>query len=142
MASTIFWLLTLAFYYAVDWHSAWMILGAAYVIVCVPLHWVCLSGPERDLSALTSKTSGDWPELTGPERKRGMRWMVVSIIFSGYLMGTVMTLWVTNVQDLGHSAALAAFADAVIDPVWVSNTPCSRFYCAGSYARCHALRHG
>ena len=31
-------------------------------------------------------------------------------------MGAVMTLWVTNVQDLGHTAAMAAFAGAVIGP--------------------------
>ncbi|MEL7180124.1 MAG: hypothetical protein AAFN63_09855 [Pseudomonadota bacterium] len=42
--------------------------------------------------------------------------MVISFIFSGYLMGAVMTLWVTNVQDLGHSAAMAALAGAVIGP--------------------------
>jgi hypothetical protein len=45
-----------------------------------------------------------------------MFWMVVSFLFSGYVMGAVMTLWVTNVQDLGHSAALAAIAGAVIGP--------------------------
>ena len=42
--------------------------------------------------------------------------MVISFIFSGYLMGAVMTLWVTNVQDLGHTAAMAALAGAVIGP--------------------------
>ncbi len=31
-------------------------------------------------------------------------------------MGAVMTLWVTNVQDLGHTAAMAALAGAVIGP--------------------------
>jgi MFS family permease len=45
-----------------------------------------------------------------------MLWMVTSFIFSGYLMGAVMTLWVTNVEDLGHSAAMAALAGAVIGP--------------------------
>ena len=42
--------------------------------------------------------------------------MVLSFIFSGYLMGAVMTLWVTKVQDLGHTAAMAALAGAVIGP--------------------------
>lgn len=116
VASTIFWPLTLALYEAVDWRSAWVILGCAYLAVCVPLHWFSLSGKERDLSAPQSKDGPDWPELTGHTRKQGMRWMVTSFIFSGYLMGSVMTLWVTNVQDLGHSAAMAALAGAVIGP--------------------------
>ncbi|MEN0001291.1 MAG: hypothetical protein AAF940_10435 [Pseudomonadota bacterium] len=42
--------------------------------------------------------------------------MVISFLLSGYLIGAVMTLWVTNVQDLGHSAAMAALAGAVIGP--------------------------
>ena len=42
--------------------------------------------------------------------------MVISFVFSGYLMGAVMTLWVTNVQDLGHTAGMAALAGAVIGP--------------------------
>ena len=42
--------------------------------------------------------------------------MVTSFVFSGYVMGAVMTLWVTNAQDLGHSAAMAALAGAVIGP--------------------------
>lgn len=115
VASTIFWPLTLALYEAVDWRSAWMILGAAYLAICAPLHWMCLAGPERDLTK-PGGSSGDWPELSGLARRRGMAWMVASFIFSGYLMGAVMTLWVTNVQDLGHSAAMAALAGAVIGP--------------------------
>ncbi|MEL6913042.1 MAG: MFS transporter [Pseudomonadota bacterium] len=115
VASTIFWPLTLVLYEAVDWRSAWMILGASYLTVCVPVHWLCLAGPERDLDAPGTR-NGDWPELTGSARRRGMAWMVCSFIFSGYLMGAVMTLWVTNVQDLGHTAAMAALAGAVIGP--------------------------
>lgn len=116
VASTIFWPLTLALYETIDWRSAWVILGGAYLVVCVPLHWLCLGGPERDLEAPPSDKTTEWPVLTGTARQRGMIWMVVSFVFSGYLMGAVMTLWVTNVQDLGHSAALAALAGAVIGP--------------------------
>ncbi len=116
VASTIFWPLTLALHDAVDWRSAWLILGLAYLVVCVPLHWWSLSGPESDPAASKSETGDQWPELTGRDRRRGMLWMVTSFMFSGYLMGAVMTLWVTNVQDLGHTAALAALAGAVIGP--------------------------
>jgi len=116
VASTIFWPLTLALHGAVDWRNAWVILGLAYLAICVPLHWWSLRGPERDPSAPKSRASDHWPELTGDARRRGMLWMVTSFIFSGYLMGAVMTLWVTNVQDLGHTAALAALAGAVIGP--------------------------
>lgn len=45
-----------------------------------------------------------------------MLWMVVSFVFSNYVMGAMMTLWLANVQDLGHSAAMAALAGAVIGP--------------------------
>ncbi|MCJ8332648.1 MAG: MFS transporter [Epibacterium sp.] len=116
VASTIFWPVTLALHDALDWRSVWLILGMAYLVICVPLHWLSLSGPERVLSAPKQNAVEDWPELKGAERKRGMLWMVTSFIFSGYLMGAVMTLWVTNVQDLGHTAAMAALAGAVIGP--------------------------
>ena len=72
-----------------------------------------------------------WPELTGEARKRGMLWMVISFIFSGYLMGAVMTLWVTNVQDLGHSAAMAALAGAVADASFRMNWPDAAKRCHG-----------
>lgn len=116
VASTIFWPVTLAVYETVDWRTTWMILGAMYLAVCVPLHWMCLSGKERDPDAPKPSVDHHWPELTGQARRQGMIWMVASFVFSGYLMGAVMTLWVTNVQDLGHSAALAALAGAVIGP--------------------------
>ena len=116
VASTIFWPLTLQLYEAVDWRSTWLILGLAYVVICVPLHWAALAGPERDMNSSEAVHNSDWPELTGSARKRGMRWMVISFVFSGYIMGAVMTLWVTNVEEIGHSAAMAALAGAVIGP--------------------------
>lgn len=116
VASTVFWPFTLALYEAVDWREAWLILGAVYLVICVPLHWMSLGGKERDHRATRKHSDHDWPELNGPSRKRGMIWMVTSFVFSGYLMGAVMTLWVTNVQDLGHSAGIAALAGAVIGP--------------------------
>lgn len=115
VASTVFWPLTLALYTAMDWRATWVILGVAYLVVAVPLHWLALSGPEHAPDKPPAATS-DWPELTGDARKRGMLWMAISFVFAGYLMGAVMTLWVTNVQDLGHTAALAALAGAVIGP--------------------------
>lgn len=116
VASTIFWPLTLWFYTRFGWEASWVILGIATLLISVPLHYYGLRGPLRDLDAPKQATSVDWPELRGEARKRGMFWMVVSFLFSGYLIGAVMTLWVTNVQDLGHSAALAAIAGAVIGP--------------------------
>lgn len=116
VASTIFWPLTLWLYTLVGWQTTWVVLGLAYLVVSLPIHFLALGGPMRELGRETAKTSMDWPELTGPLRRKGMIWMVVSFIFSGYLMGAVMTLWVTNVQDLGHTAAMAALAGAVIGP--------------------------
>lgn len=116
VASTIFWPLTLALYNAHGWQTTWAILGVAYLCVCLPLHAIVLRGGARDPEDVQRAQSLDWPLLQGEARKRGMFWMVVSFVFSGYLMGAVMTLWVTNVQDLGHSAAMAALAGAVIGP--------------------------
>ncbi|SMR81264.1 Predicted arabinose efflux permease, MFS family [Aliiroseovarius halocynthiae] len=116
VASTIFWPITLWLYNWQGWQATWFILGMAYVLVCVPLHFFTLARPMTDAGTTNQAELADWPELTGQDRKRGMIWMLVSFIFSGYLMGAVMTLWVTNVQDLGHTAAMAAFAGAVIGP--------------------------
>lgn len=115
VASTIFWPLTLALFNRFGWETTWIILGMAYLVVCLPIHFLALRGAEKDPDA-PKPNQTDWPELTGEARKRGMLWMVISFIFSGYLMGAVMTLWVTNVQDLGHTAAMAALAGAVIGP--------------------------
>ena len=116
VASTIFWPLTLVLFNIHGWQLTWMILGAAYLIVCLPIHAIVLNGPERDNAGVGKALAPNWPELQGEARKRGMLWMVLSFIFSGYLMGAIMTLWVTNVQDLGHTAAMAAVAGAVIGP--------------------------
>lgn len=115
VASTIFWPLTLALYTAYDWRLSWMLLGAAYLLICVPVHYLSLGGPEHAPDKPREAVS-HWPELTGAARKRGMLWMVISFVFASYLMGAVMTLWVTNVQDMGHTAAMAALAGAVIGP--------------------------
>ena len=116
VASTIFWPLTLALDTVMGWEATWIVLGAALLVVCVPIHFFALRGSERDIGAAATSQLSKWPELTGPARRRGMLWMIVSFVFSGYLMGAVMTLWVTNVQDLGHTAAMAAAAGAVIGP--------------------------
>lgn len=116
VASTIFWPLTLALFNQFGWEVTWVILGLNALVICTPIHFFILRGPERHPDAPKPANAPDWPELTGTARKRGMLWMVISFIFSGYLMGAVMTLWVTNVQDLGHTAAMAALAGAVIGP--------------------------
>lgn len=116
VASTIFWPSTLALNTAFGWQATWIVLGLIVLIVCVPIHFLVLNGPTRDPESSSNDPQQDWPELEGQARRRGMFWMVVSFVFSGYLMGAVMTLWVTNVQDLGHTAVLAAWAGAVIGP--------------------------
>ncbi len=116
VASTVFWPLTLLLYNQIGWESTWVILGIAYLVVTVPIHFFLLAGPHKGPYPANANNRSEWPELQGVARTRGMAWMVVSFIFSGYLMGAVMTLWVTNVQDLGHTAAMAAAAGAVIGP--------------------------
>ncbi|WP_296423774.1 MFS transporter [Yoonia sp.] len=116
VASTIFWPLTLALYNGLGWQMTWVVLGVALLITCTPIHFLSLRGAEIKPDSPPRNSGRGWPELTGPARRRGMLWMVVSFVFSGYLMGAVMTLWVTNVQDLGHSAGIAALAGAVIGP--------------------------
>lgn len=116
IASTIFWPLTLALMGRFGWETTWVILGLSALVICTPIHFFILRGPERHPDAPKAPDAPDWPELRGRARRRGMFWMVISFIFSGYLMGAVMTLWVTNVQDLGHTAAMAALAGAVIGP--------------------------
>ena len=116
VASTIFWPLTLALYTALGWQSTWTVLGVALLLTCVPIHFFALRGMEVLPGSPPKSPRPNWPELTGTMRKQGMLWMVISFVCSGYIMGAVMTLWVTNVQDLGHSATLAALAGAVIGP--------------------------
>ncbi|MCA0044772.1 MFS transporter [Celeribacter litoreus] len=116
VASTIFWPLTLALETRLGWQGSWIVLGALVLILCVPIHAFVLSGPQKSPDDIARPLETDWPELHGPARKRGMLWMIISFIFSGYIMGAIMTLWVTNTQDFGHTATAAAFAGAVIGP--------------------------
>lgn len=116
VASTIFWPLTLALYNQLGWQMTWVVLGIGYLLIAPAVHLFVLSRAQRTQGASDTQADAHWPELKGAARKRGMGWMVISFVFSGYLMGAVMTLWVTNVQDLGHTAALAALAGAVIGP--------------------------
>lgn len=116
VASTIFWPTTLTLSNHLGWQDTWIVLGAMVLCLCTPIHFCVLAGPQKDPEAPSRASSKPWPELQGQDRKRGMLWMLISFIFSGYLMGAIMTLWVTNVQDLGHSAAVAALAGAVIGP--------------------------
>ena len=116
VASTIFWPLTLALYTALGWQSTWVVLGCALLLTCVPILFYTLRGMEIMPGSPPRSPRPNWPELAGPLRKQGMLWMVISFVCSGYIMGAVMTLWVTNVQDLGHSATMAALAGALIGP--------------------------
>ncbi|HHB80170.1 MAG TPA: MFS transporter [Aliiroseovarius sp.] len=116
VASTIFWPLTLWLFNSLGWQATWGVLGLAYLVVCLPIFFWVLSGPPADAGSSARRDKRNWPELSGAARRRGLRWMVISFIFSGYLMGAMMTLWVTNVESLGHSAAMAALAGAVIGP--------------------------
>ncbi|KHA53264.1 putative transmembrane transport protein [Sulfitobacter geojensis] len=116
VASTIFWPLTLGLFNRFGWETTWVILGFSALLICTPIHFFVLRGPERAANGPKPDNAPDWPELTGRLRKQAMLWMVISFIFSGYLMGAVMTLWVTNAQDLGHTAVMAAVAGALIGP--------------------------
>ncbi|MEC3862426.1 MFS transporter [Mesobacterium sp. TK19101] len=116
VASTIFWPLTLTLDGWLGWRDSWLVLGAMVLLICVPIHFLVLRGPAQDIGVGRTGKSNDWPELTGKARRQGMLWMMVSFIWSGYVPGAIMALWVTNVQDLGHTAAAAAFAGAVIGP--------------------------
>ena len=117
LASTIFWPFTLMLSTHLDWAGTWVVLGAMVLLVCVPIHFVVLKGPPHSVhQAHGGADTPSWVPLQGAARRRGMFWMIVSFTFSGYLMGALMTLWVTNVQDLGHTAAMAAFAGALIGP--------------------------
>lgn len=116
VASTIFWPLTLWLYNAVGWQQTWLWLGVLVIFVSGPLYFWALSGPQKDPTAPQNQAEQDWPHVEDSDRKRAMLWMIVSFVFSGYLMGSVMQLWMTNIQDLGHSAAIAALAGAVIGP--------------------------
>lgn len=116
VASTIFWPLTLALYTALGWQTTWIVLGLTLLLTCTPIHFFALRGAETQPGSPPRSPRPNWPELTGLRRRQGMLWMVISFVCSGYIMGAVMALWVTNVQDLGHSAALAALAGAVIGP--------------------------
>ena len=76
VASTIFWPLTLALFNRYGWETTWVILGFSALLICTPIHFFVLRGPERAAGAPKPDNSPDWPELTGHLRKQAMLWMV------------------------------------------------------------------
>lgn len=116
VASTIYWPLTLALFNAYGWEMAWRVLGVSYLALSLPIHAFVLRSRRGPVDEITPPQSSHWPELTGAARARSMVWMIVSFALAGYVMSGVMALWVTNAQDIGHSAAMAALAGAVIGP--------------------------
>lgn len=116
VASTIFLPLTLWLYNIMGWENTWVLLATVLIIVCVPIHYFALSGAERTGHEQAVREDNNWPELRGKSRHHGLIWMVTSFMFAAFVMGAVMALWVTNVEDIGHSAAMAARAGAVIGP--------------------------
>lgn len=116
VASTIFWPLTLWLYNVLGWEKTWVLLGIVLIVVCVPIHYFVLSGAARTSREQEVREENNWPQLQGKARKHGLVWMVTSFMFSAFVMGAVMALWVTNIEDIGHSAAMAALAGAVIGP--------------------------
>lgn len=116
VASTIFWPSTLALYENIGWANTWLVWGAVLIVICAPLNFYALNRPEHDEQSKTKKQPLPYPLISKEDRKKALFGMMLSFIFTGYAMGSLMTLWVTNIQDLGHTAALAATAGAVIGP--------------------------
>lgn len=116
VASTIFWPSTLALYENIGWANTWLVWGVVLIVVCAPLNFYALNRPEYDIQSNAKKQPLPYELVAKKDRKKALFSMVTSFIFSGYVMGALMTLWVTNLQDLGHTAAIAALAGAVIGP--------------------------
>lgn len=116
VASTIFWPSTLALYESIGWANTWLVWGAVLILVCGPLNYYALNRPEHDTRSTSKKQPLPYPIVAEHDRRKALFSMVASFIFAGYVMGSLMTLWVTNLQDLGHTAAMAAIAGAVIGP--------------------------
>jgi hypothetical protein len=118
VASTIYWPLTLALSNLYGWQVTWQIHAASVLLICVPAHWFSLRAENGICAPLEKRKEGSetWPPLQGPARRQAMIWMVLSFTFSGYIMGALMSLWVSNVEALGHSAAVAVSAGALIGP--------------------------
>lgn len=116
IASTVYWPATLALFNEFGWQMTWAVLGVTYLLVAAPIHFLVLGAPLKTPHKDNSPDRALGSELTGSARRRGMFWMILSFVLSGYIAGAVMTLWVTNLQDLGHTAAMGALAGAVIGP--------------------------
>lgn len=116
VASTIFWPATLALYEHMGWANTWLVWGAVLILVCAPLNFYALNRPEHDAKSNAKKQPLPYPLVAEKQRKLALFGMVASFMMSGYIMGALMTLWVTNLQDLGHTATMAAIAGAVIGP--------------------------
>lgn len=116
VASTIFWPSTLELYENIGWANTWLVWGVALIAVCAPLNFYALNRPEHDIQSKAKKQPLPYTLVAKQDRKKALFSMVVSFVFAGFVLGALMTLWVTNIQGLGHTAAMAATAGAVIGP--------------------------
>ncbi len=118
VASTIYWPLTLALSNLYGWQVTWQIHATSVLLICVPAHWFSLRAENGIYAPLDKrkKESEILPPLQGSARRHAMIWTVLSFTFSEYIMGALMSLWVSNVEALGHSAAVAVTVGALIGP--------------------------
>lgn len=116
VASAIFWPSTLALYQNIGWANTWLLWGVVLIVICAPLNFYALNRPEHDIQSNAKKQSLSYALVAKKDRKKALINMVISFIFAGYVMGALMTLWVTNIQDLGHTAVIAAIAGTMIGP--------------------------
>ena len=120
-ASTVFWPLIHWLLGFMDWRGVCLVLAAINLLVALPIHALVTRGPGHRDDLQTAEREIRDPGLLPPGR-RTPAFLLLAVAFAGgsFLMSAVHTSFFLILDEINRSAALAAFAGAVIGPMQVA----------------------
>ena len=118
LASTVFWPLGHWLASSVGWQQTFFIYAVLHVLVCLPIHWLLLSGPP---GSKDQKEEAGTSKLAGRERTIAMAVFATVLALNGFVFAAISAHVLPLFTGLGISAAQAVTLAALIGPSQVGS---------------------
>lgn len=125
-ASTIFWPLTLALNTAIGWRDAYLLFGAAQLVLCLPLHLMM----GKDCASTEAAPGYLVHHHTLAEALRHPAFWKLAAAFAAnmFIFSALSVHLIPLLQDFGHAASLAVLMSTLIGPMQVIGRICERTF--------------
>lgn len=125
-ASTIFWPLTLALNTAIGWRDTYLLLGAAQLLLCMPLHLMM----GKDHASTDATVVYPMHHHTLAEALRHPVFWKLAVAFAAnmFIFSALSVHLIPLLQDFGHAASLAVLMSTLIGPMQVIGRICERTF--------------